>query len=318
MDYDPESSNQNGRPVRNLLIIGLVVAGAAVFLLRAYRLSDPSPGSASYATAQESSAQAGSDTSLPEASVSVESASVSLEEEERSDESLEAMIPGTTTDPFEVSVPEEVKEALDPRTPEMIVASWKLEDHDAFCQKQLSRSRSEDEFWETCPKREVALLTPNPYSRPTDGIDTVTTLVIHYVGNTGSSAMDNRNYFESLKETKERHASSHFVVGLEGEIVQCIPLSEIGYASNDRNDDTIAIECCHPGEDGKFNEKTYHSVIELSAFLCRSFHIDPQELLRHYDVSGKDCPLYYVEHPDEWEKLKNDVSARLFELLDEE
>ena len=79
------------------------------------------------------------------------------------------------------------------------------------------------------------------------------TLVIHYVGNAGSTAMDNRNYFESLKDTRDRSASSHFVIGLDGEIVQCIPLSEVAYASRHRNSDTISIECCHPDEDGKFN-----------------------------------------------------------------
>ena len=32
-------------------------------------------------------------------------------------------------------------------------------------------------------------------------------------------------------------------------------------------------------------------------------------MIRHYDVTGKKCPLYYVEHEDEWKKFKEDVDA---------
>ena len=183
---------------------------------------------------------------------------------------------------------------------------------------ELARSHTDDAFWEGCPPRNIQLLTPNPYSRPQQALDTVNTLVIHYVGNAGSSAMDNRNYFESLKDSQARSASSHFVIGLDGEIVQCIPLSEMAYATKNRNPDTISIECCHPGEDGQFNEYTYWSLVELSAWLCLKFHLDPQGILRHYDVTQKLCPLYYVEHPDEWQKLKDTIEVRLSELKAEE
>ncbi|MDO5702513.1 MAG: peptidoglycan recognition family protein, partial [Lachnospiraceae bacterium] len=121
--------------------------------------------------------------------------------------------------------------------------------------------------------------------------------------------------FEELKDTKTTSASSHFIIGLDGEIVQCIPLSEVAYASKERNADTISIECCHPEADGKFSDATYASLVELSAFLCKSFDIDPQEIIRHYDVTGKLCPLYYVEHPDEWQELKDRIEARTDEMI---
>ena len=179
---------------------------------------------------------------------------------------------------------------------------------------ELLRSKTDDAFWVGCPARDIELLTPNDYSRPQTALDTVNNLVIHYVGNAGSSAMDNRNYFESLKDSHERSASSHFVIGLSGEIVQCIPISEIAYASKNRNNDTISIECCHPGDDGQFNEYTYWSLVELSAWLCKKFHLNPQEILRHYDVTEKLCPLYYVEHPDEWQTLKDTIERRMYEI----
>ena len=72
------------------------------------------------------------------------------------------------------------------------------------------------------------LLSVNPYSRPGDELKSIRGVVIHYVGNPGTSAQANRNYFESLSAgTDGTYASSHFVVGLEGEVIQCVPLTEI-------------------------------------------------------------------------------------------
>lgn len=99
---------------------------------------------------------------------------------------------------------------------------------------------------------DVELLTPNKYSRPEIKLEKVKGIVVHYTANPGSTAMENRNYFEGLKDSHATHASSNFVIGLEGEIVQCIPTKEEAYASNERNSDTLSIECCHYAEDGKF------------------------------------------------------------------
>ena len=94
------------------------------------------------------------------------------------------------------------------------------------------------------PELDVELLTVNEYSRPGAVLEQVNGIVVHYTANPGTTAIQNRSYFENLAETHETKASSHFVIGLDGEIVQCIPCNEISYASNDRNSDTISIECC--------------------------------------------------------------------------
>lgn len=166
------------------------------------------------------------------------------------------------------------------------------------------------------PKFEKMLLTPNKYSRPQIELKDVKGIVVHYTANPGSTAKDNRNYFESLKNKKNRYASSHFVVGLKGEIVQCIPLNEIAYASNDRNSDTISIECCHEDASGKFNKKTYQSLVELVAWLCGKYNLKSEDIIRHYDVTGKICPKYYVENEDKWKQFKKDVFEHI-ELADE-
>lgn len=169
------------------------------------------------------------------------------------------------------------------------------------------------------PDLDVELLTVNPYSRPGSALEKVNGIVIHYTANPGATAIANRNYFENLKDTHTTKASSHFVVGLEGEIVQCIPTAEIAYASNDRNSDTISIECCYKNEDGSFEQATYDSVIKLTAWLCAKFGLTSENVIRHYDVTGKLCPLYYVEHEDAWTQLKKDVDSylRVYETGDE-
>ena len=136
-------------------------------------------------------------------------------------------------------------------------------------------------------------------------------IVIHYTANPGSSAMANRDYFEGLKDAHTTKASSHFIVGLEGEVVQCIPTTEIAYASNDRNGDTISIECCHPDDTGAFNTVTYQSMVQLTAWLCNRFGLTSQDVIRHYDVTGKICPKYFVEHEDAWEQFKADVQQQI-------
>lgn len=125
--------------------------------------------------------------------------------------------------------------------------------------------------------------------------------------------MENRNYFEGLKDSHAAKSSSNFIVGLEGEIIQCVPTWEVAYASNDRNHDTISIECCHPDESGEFNWSTYRSMVQLCAWLCLKFDLGPEDVIRHHDVTGKNCPKYFVEHEDAWEQFRADIQEALDE-----
>ena len=162
--------------------------------------------------------------------------------------------------------------------------------------------------WEGAPPINVELLTPNEWSRPQIALEQIQGIVIHYTANPGSTAQQNHDYFEGLKDSQSTKASSHFIIGLDGEVIQCIPSSEWSYASNDRNRDTLSIECCHPDESGQFNEATYQSMVELTGWLCHRFGLSSEDVIRHYDVTGKLCPLYYVEHPDAWEQFREDVA----------
>ncbi len=132
-------------------------------------------------------------------------------------------------------------------------------------------------------------------------------IVIHYVGNPNTTAQNNRDYFN--KETTE--VCSHFIIGLNGEIIQCVPLNEKSSASNNRNIDTISIEVCHPDSSGKFNTQTYNSLIKLAAWLCDNSRLDEEDVIRHYDITGKECPKYYVDNQNEWDNIISDIKEEL-------
>lgn len=134
-------------------------------------------------------------------------------------------------------------------------------------------------------------------------LEDITDIVIHYVGNPGTTAQQNRDYFNNPSSD----VSSHFVIGLDGEIIQCIPLYEKSSASNHRNKDTISIEVCHPDASGKFTDAAYDSLVKLTAWLCEVCGLDSNDVIRHHDITGKQCPLYFVTHEDAWEQFKRDV-----------
>lgn len=174
-------------------------------------------------------------------------------------------------------------------------------------EKEAGKADELSQRVENCPVINQQLLTVNEYSRPGTKLEQVNGVVIHYTGNPGTTAMQNRNYFEGLAESKITKASSHYIIGLSGEIIQSVPLDEVAYASNERNADTISIECCIDNSAGKFNEKTYDALVELTAWLVGEYDLKMDDVIRHYDVTGKSCPKYFVEHESAWEDFKLDV-----------
>jgi N-acetylmuramoyl-L-alanine amidase len=179
-------------------------------------------------------------------------------------------------------------------------------------------------------------LTGNIFSRPGKPITKVKGIVVHWVGNAGSGPMGNRNYFESLKsqpyttgEDKKKavFASAHFIIGLGGEMLQCLPENEIGYhvgansykplavhlLSTYPNNCTLGIELCHPAEydgkelirdsakwQGKFTPQTLEAAGALIKELLERYDLDNAAIFRHFDITGKDCPRYFVNNEDEW------------------
>lgn len=156
---------------------------------------------------------------------------------------------------------------------------------------------------------DVQLIHKHSSARSGAKLKDIKNIVIHYVGNPMTTAQNNRDYFDK----PDTEVSSHFVVGLEGEIIQCVPLDEKSAASNHRNKDTISIEVCHSDESGKFSEETYLALIKLVSHLCNHLSLDETDVIRHYDITGKNCPKYYVENEDKWKALKKDIKEALNE-----
>lgn len=148
----------------------------------------------------------------------------------------------------------------------------------------------------------------NDYSRPGTKLEKINSIFVHYTANPGTTAEQNRSYFANLAETHERSASAHFIIGYDGELLQCIPLDEEAYAVKTRNGDSISIECCYLAEDGAFTQETYDTLVHTLAWLIDEYDLSVDDILRHYDCGGKLCPLYYAEHEEAWEQLRNDVA----------
>lgn len=156
-------------------------------------------------------------------------------------------------------------------------------------------------------------LTISNYNRPGTRRGSTIAVACHYIGNPGTSAQANRNYFENLRTTHTTKASAHYIIGLQGEVIQMIPEEEISWCTNSANAYTISIEACHPDSTGKFNDATYKAYVELCADICKRWGLDPIHggLIRHYDVTRKMCPKWFVDHPDAWEQFKRDVAAKM-------
>jgi N-acetylmuramoyl-L-alanine amidase len=169
------------------------------------------------------------------------------------------------------------------------------------------------------------LLTVNKFSRPGLLLKSVKGLVVHWYANPNTTAKQNRDFFEKRKNGLDGYGSAHYLIGLSGEIIQAIPENETAYhvgsnyympdakkaLSNYPNNCTIGIENAHIDWSGKFTQETYNSLIELLASLCKKYNLNETNIYRHYDITGKDCPKWFVVEVNDWLKLKNDVKEAL-------
>ena len=174
------------------------------------------------------------------------------------------------------------------------------------------------------------MLLTNKNARPGTKI-TPRGLVIHWTANEGkgANAVANRNYFN--KPTTE--ASAHYIVD-DKQIVRCLPENEMGYhvgakqykpeavakLSSYPNNCTIGIEMC-VNADGNFQE-TYRRTVELAADILKRHGWGVDRLWRHFDITGKNCPAYFVSDDygrkytgltaaQAWAKFKDDVNRLL-------
>ncbi len=163
------------------------------------------------------------------------------------------------------------------------------------------------------------MLLSNKAANPGKKLRGAKGVVIHWTANInrGANAIANRNYFNTFRQGN--NTSAHYIVD-DSKIVQCVKDDEIAYhvgakkytAIGDKlreklspNLFLIGIEMC-VNKDGDWG-KTYQNSVELVAYLLKKCNLCIDNLYRHYDITGKDCPKMLLQQ-SAWDKFKNDVA----------
>ena len=117
------------------------------------------------------------------------------------------------------------------------------------------------------------------------------------------------NWFLPIAQGKHpsSYASAHFVMDLDGTIYQMIPMNYVAYTTNSANSYSIGIECATTGSDDHYSDAEYKSMVKLGAWLAQYYGLDPRnDFIRHYDVTKKVCPRYFVNNSAKWKQFKLD------------
>ena len=140
-------------------------------------------------------------------------------------------------------------------------------------------------------------------------------IVIHYVGAV-SSAYNNAKYFDTVY----RGASAHNFVD-EKDIYQVVREGDAAWHCGAkyykhlkcRNSNSIGIEmCCYRKADGTIDvsEKVIERTIELTKELMAKYDIPVENVIRHYDVTGKACPKPLVNESARWSDFISRLSDK--------
>lgn len=169
--------------------------------------------------------------------------------------------------------------------------------------------------------REMLLTNHN---RPGKKIIKLKGIVIHWTANTrkGANAVANRNYFNNTKNS----VSAHYIVD-DKNIIRCIPDDEIAYhvgakkyaaaglkikeGNYSPNYFLIGIEMC-VNSDGDWNT-TYQNTIELAAYLLKKYNLNTDNMYRHYDITGKNCPKMMLDQRN-WKAFKDKVLKKMDDI----
>ncbi len=157
------------------------------------------------------------------------------------------------------------------------------------------------------------LIPKNKYNRPGKA-SVPKRICIHYTGSPGSGADRLALYYLNVANgvfkasSLDAWTSTQYIVGIQGEIIRIIPDNEIAYAAAGKNDGTIHIEVCYPDKTGKFTDDSISALSQLVPSLMKTYSIDSNNVVRHYDLTGKLCPYYYVD-PSRWNTLKSQITA---------
>lgn len=143
--------------------------------------------------------------------------------------------------------------------------------------------------------------------------DSVKYIVVHYVGDGNSStgsAKRNCIYFSG----GNRNASAHYFID-DGSIYEYAdPSAYATWHVGDgkgrygiTNANSVGIEVCNNG--GPFTEAEVDRLAWLVQRLMAKFGVPASRVVRHYDASRKQCPLYYVQNSGAWDALRARITG---------
>lgn len=140
--------------------------------------------------------------------------------------------------------------------------------------------------------------------------DQIQYLVLHYTGNDGDTAAGNASYFQNTV-TK---TSAHYFVD-DREIFRSVPELCTAWAVGGKkypsaeesgggtmygvitNTNSISVEMCDTVKDGvlQASEATLQNAAALCREIMERYGIPVDRVYRHFDVTGKQCPAYFVD-----------------------
>jgi len=136
-------------------------------------------------------------------------------------------------------------------------------------------------------------------------------IVMHYTANNGDTAKNNCDYYHRVGGLQ---ASAHYFVDEHG-AMQSVREGDTAWHCGARaywhpecrNGNSIGIEMCsRKRADGRYYIKpeTVANAAALAREIMQRYGIDTEHVLRHYDVTGKHCPMPWVDAPAQWAAFK--------------
>ena len=135
-------------------------------------------------------------------------------------------------------------------------------------------------------------------------------IVLHYTANNGDTAKNNCDYYHRVGGLG---ASAHYFCDEHGamqSVRECDTAWHCGAEAGQRywhpecrNSNSIGIEMCsRKRADGSYYIKpeTVANAAALAREIMQRYGIDTDHVLRHYDVTGKPCPMPWVDDPAQW------------------
>ena len=140
----------------------------------------------------------------------------------------------------------------------------------------------------------------NPYNRPGQ-VSNPVRICVHYTGDVGASADRLARFYYNVAagmfpDKPQNWTSTQYIVGLNGEVIRIVPDNEMAYAASCKNSRTIHIEVCYKQSSGEFEQASKDALRELVLSLMQKYNISADKVVRHYDLTGKLCPYFYIDN----------------------